>query len=194
MFLHFIPADFFKSPPPSRIPGPSLTHPWPLSKSKFNLKSDRVNLVAPASPIDCLLYLPNVRAIQYKLGPERLTRLGNSNVLRLPVPFPLHSYLYKPFFLDILRPPPLPTLYTFLLSPLPGLHKHYYQIHTFIILLPHLPYLSFNFYINAPLISSLCTYLKYTLSPYIHTCILFLKYIPLILLLLEIHSFNPPPS
>ena len=32
-----------------------------------------------------LLYLPNVRAIQYKLGPERLTRLGNSNVLRLPV-------------------------------------------------------------------------------------------------------------
>ena len=59
-------------------------HLWPLSKSKFNLKSDRVNLVAPASPI-LLLYLPNVRAIQYKLGPERLTRLGNSNVLRLPV-------------------------------------------------------------------------------------------------------------
>ena len=26
-----------------------LTHPWPFSKSKFNLKSDRVNLVAPAS-------------------------------------------------------------------------------------------------------------------------------------------------
>ena len=44
-------------------------HPWPFSKSKFNLKSDRVNLVAPASPIKCLLYLPNVRAIQYKLGP-----------------------------------------------------------------------------------------------------------------------------
>ena len=56
------------------------THPWHLSKSKFNLNSDRVNLVAPASPILCLLYLPNVRAIQYKLGPERLTRLGNSNV------------------------------------------------------------------------------------------------------------------
>ena len=55
------------------------------SKSKLNLKSDRVNLVAPASPIECLLYLPNVRAIEYKLGPERLTRLGNSNVLRLPV-------------------------------------------------------------------------------------------------------------
>ena len=34
--------------------------------------------------IECLLYLPNVQAIQYKLGPERLTRLGNSNVLRLP--------------------------------------------------------------------------------------------------------------
>ena len=49
------------------------------------IKSDRVNLVAPASPFECILYLPNVRAIQYKLGPERLTRLGNSNVLRLPV-------------------------------------------------------------------------------------------------------------
>ena len=60
------------------------------SKSKFKLKSDRVKLVAPASPIECLLYLPNVRAIQYKLGPEMLTRLGNSNVLRLPV-----DYLYK---------------------------------------------------------------------------------------------------
>jgi len=62
-----------------------LTHHWPFNKSKFNLKSDRVNLVAPACPIECLLYLPNVRAIQYKLGPERLTRLGNSKVLRLPV-------------------------------------------------------------------------------------------------------------
>jgi len=30
--------------------------------------SDRVNLVAPASPIECLLYLPNVREIQYKTG------------------------------------------------------------------------------------------------------------------------------
>ena len=47
--------------------------------------SDRVNLVAPASPIDCLLKLPNVRATQYKLGPEKLTRLGNSNILQLPV-------------------------------------------------------------------------------------------------------------
>ena len=61
------------------------THLWPFCKSEFNLKSDRVNLVALASPIECLLYLPNVRAIQYKLGPERLTRLGNLNVLRLPV-------------------------------------------------------------------------------------------------------------
>ena len=42
-------------------------HLWPFSKSKFNLKSDCVNLVAPASPIECLLYLPNVRAIQYKV-------------------------------------------------------------------------------------------------------------------------------
>ena len=48
--------------------------------------SGRVNLVAPASPIECLLNLPNVRAIQYKLGPERLTRLGNSNT-RLPVAY-----------------------------------------------------------------------------------------------------------
>ena len=55
-----------------------------FSKSKFNLKSDSVNLVAPASPIEFLLYLSNVQTIQYKLGPERLTRLGNSNV-RLPV-------------------------------------------------------------------------------------------------------------
>ena len=43
------------------------------------------DLVAPASPFECLLYLPNVRAIQYKLGPEKLTRFGNSNVLPLPV-------------------------------------------------------------------------------------------------------------
>ena len=35
--------------------------PWPFSKKKINLKSDRVNLVAPASPIECLLSLPNVR-------------------------------------------------------------------------------------------------------------------------------------
>ena len=39
--------------------------------------SDRVNLVAPASPIDCLFYNPNIRAVQYKLVPERLARLGN---------------------------------------------------------------------------------------------------------------------
>ena len=62
-----------------------LTHTWPFSKSKFNLRSDRVNLIAQASPIECLRYLPDVRAIQYKLGPERLTRLGYWNVLRLPV-------------------------------------------------------------------------------------------------------------
>ena len=28
-----------------------ITHRWPFSKSKFILKSDRVNLVAPASPV-----------------------------------------------------------------------------------------------------------------------------------------------
>ena len=60
-------------------------HLCPFSKSKFNLESNRVNLVSPASSIECLLYLLNVRAIQYKLRPERLTRLGNSNVLPLPV-------------------------------------------------------------------------------------------------------------
>ena len=40
------------------------------------------DLVAPASPFECLLYLPNVRAIQNKLGPERFRNL---NVLRLSV-------------------------------------------------------------------------------------------------------------
>ena len=44
------------------------------------------DLVAPAaSPFEYLLFLPNVRAIQYKLGPEKLTWLGNSKVLRMPV-------------------------------------------------------------------------------------------------------------
>ena len=32
-----------------------IPHLWPFSKRKFNLKSDRVNLVAPASHIECLL-------------------------------------------------------------------------------------------------------------------------------------------
>ena len=61
-------------------------------KSKFKLKSDRVNLVAPASPIVCLLYLLNIWLKQYKLGLDRLTRLGNSNVLRLPVLHDLYNY------------------------------------------------------------------------------------------------------
>ena len=47
----------------SEMSEPSITHLWPCSKSKLNLKSDRVNLVVPASPIECLLYLLNVRAI-----------------------------------------------------------------------------------------------------------------------------------
>ena len=59
------------------------TNLWPFSKSKFNLKSNRVNLVAPASPIECLLYLP-IDTV-HKPGPERLIWLKNSNVLRLPV-------------------------------------------------------------------------------------------------------------
>ena len=73
----------------------SATHPWPFSKSKFHHNSNRVNLVAPASPIECVLYLPNVPAIQYKLGPERLTRLGNSNALRLPVAHNKNNRSYK---------------------------------------------------------------------------------------------------
>ena len=50
------------------------THLWHLSKSKFKLKSNRDNLVAPASPIQCLLYLPYVRTIQTgtgKVDPDR---------------------------------------------------------------------------------------------------------------------------
>jgi len=72
--VHITPSQS-KSPPCLKL----YTPLWPFSKSKFNLKSDRVNLVAPASPIECLLHLPNVRAIQYKLWLERLTRLRNSN-------------------------------------------------------------------------------------------------------------------
>ena len=55
------------------------------------------SLIAPASPLECLLYLPNVRAMQYKLGPERSTRLGNSNVLRLPVRGIEYHKLLDPF-------------------------------------------------------------------------------------------------
>ena len=73
----------------------------PFSKSKFNLKSDSVNLVAPASPIKCLLYLPNNLVIRYKLGPERLTQLGNSNVLRLPVINVYYISMIKPNMLRI---------------------------------------------------------------------------------------------
>ena len=39
--------------------------------------ADRVHLLSPI--IECLLYLPSVQAIQYKLGPKKLTRLGYSN-------------------------------------------------------------------------------------------------------------------
>ena len=76
----------------AEIGGIIATHLWPSSKSKFNLKSDRVNLVAPASSIEYLLYLPYVWVKQYKLGLDRLTRLGNSNVLRLPVLHDLYNY------------------------------------------------------------------------------------------------------
>ncbi len=72
----------------------------PFGKSKFNLKYNRVNHVAPASPIKCLLYLLNVRTIQFKLGPERLTRLGNLNVLRLPVTVPYSLRLWYKYLHD----------------------------------------------------------------------------------------------
>ena len=53
--------------------------PWvKVNQPIRSLKSDRVNLVAPASPMECLPYQPKVRAIQYNPGPERLTRLVNS--------------------------------------------------------------------------------------------------------------------
>ena len=58
-------------------------------------------LVAMASPFKCLLYLLNVRAIRYKLGPERLTRLGNSNVLRLPVLSSIYVYLWSGHWEDL---------------------------------------------------------------------------------------------
>ena len=83
--------NYFTSRPYRYI---SFTHLWSFSKSKFILKSDRVNLVAPASLIEYLLYLPNVRAIQYKLGQERLTQLGNSNVLGCPCVVYLWSRRY----------------------------------------------------------------------------------------------------
>ena len=43
----------------------------PLAQIQFNLKSDGVNLVAPASPIECLLYLPNVQTGTGKVDPAR---------------------------------------------------------------------------------------------------------------------------
>ena len=85
----------------AHIPWLHFTHLWPFTKRKFNLKSDRVNLVAQASPIECLLHIPNVRAIQYKLGPERLTQFGNSNVLRLPVIFSFLTYVQASFLQNI---------------------------------------------------------------------------------------------
>ena len=69
----------------SYVDSPGTPDPLVKVNSTVNLKSNRVNLIAQASPIEYLLYLPNVWAIQYKLGPERLTRLGNSNELRLPL-------------------------------------------------------------------------------------------------------------
>ena len=62
------------------------THLWSFSKSKFNLKYDRVNLVAQRLVLLSVWfnYIMFV-AIQYKLGLKRLICLGFSNVLWLPV-------------------------------------------------------------------------------------------------------------
>ena len=50
-----------------------FTHLWAFSKSKFYIKSDRVNLVAPASHIECLFYLPGdtVQTGTGKVDPTR---------------------------------------------------------------------------------------------------------------------------
>ena len=49
-----------------------FTYRWPFYKSKFNLKSYHVNLVEPASPIECLLYFPNtVQTGTGKVDPAR---------------------------------------------------------------------------------------------------------------------------
>ena len=52
-----------------------ITHLWPWSKSKFNLKSDRVNLVAPASSIKRLLYLLMSGRYSTNWDGERFTRV-----------------------------------------------------------------------------------------------------------------------
>ena len=52
------------------------------------MKSDRVNLVAPASPVYRAQY-------SYKLGTGRLTRLGNLNVIRLPVVYAYCINIYS---------------------------------------------------------------------------------------------------
>ena len=72
-------------------------HLCPFSKSKFNLKSDRVNLVAPASPIECLLYIPNVWAIQYKLG-----RKGwPGSEIQMTYGCPWHKNSLRPIFFEL---------------------------------------------------------------------------------------------
>ena len=44
-------------------------NPDPLVKVNSTQSLTASTLLHPASPIECLRYLPNVRAIQYKLGP-----------------------------------------------------------------------------------------------------------------------------
>jgi len=67
-------------------------HPW------FNLKSDRVNLVAPDSPIECLLYLPNLSgrySTTGKVDPARKFKC-NTTAHGVPPIQELHSgTLYK---------------------------------------------------------------------------------------------------
>ena len=67
-----------------------------VNSTDRSLKSDRVNLVAPASPVH---FVDPCQVVLYKLRSERLTRLGNSNVLRLPVPWQPYVIVFKKFIL-----------------------------------------------------------------------------------------------
>ena len=70
----------------------SIKHLWPFSKSKFNLKFNRINLVSPASPIWVPALFTQCLDDKVQTGTGKVDLLGNSNVLRLPV-------LWLPFFM-----------------------------------------------------------------------------------------------
>ena len=86
----------------------TLTQLWPFSKSKFNLKSGRVNLVSPASPFECLLYLPTrPTSGRYSTKWERKGWPGSEIQMYYDCPCPVPHYWYKRFlysFLSSLKP------------------------------------------------------------------------------------------